>query len=280
VKQLDKNLILKAINPKENRKQVIEDFEEYEKIYEDTIREAEKLYKAEIAKLSKNFNEQNVLDEEITQFDSTLMLALGAFVFTQAASLAYSKLARAIPDNPELINGLASKFAQERGAVLVEGISKQTQLALRETIGNGIRTGASVSEIAKRVKDNIGLDTRGARAVENLRNNLSTKGISQSKINKQVSDYSAKLLNQRAQLIAQTEVQTAIETAKLEVWKSTGTPTPVQWITDAQPCVKCAPSANDIVLAGQYFQTSMGAYQSPPIHPNCRCQLHPVQSTT
>lgn len=279
MKQSDNNLILKAINPKENRQSVIEDFEEYEKIYEDTIREAEKLYKQEIAKLAKAFSEEDVLDEEVAEFDSTLMLALGAFVFTQAASLAYSKLARAIPDNPDLINGLASKFAQERGAVLVEGISKQTQLALRETIGNGLRTGASVSDIAKRVKDNIGLDTRGARAVENLRNSLSTKGLSQTKINKQVSDYSARLLNARAQLIAQTEVHTAIETAKLEVWKSTGTPIEVQWITDVQPCVKCAPSANDIVLAGEYFQTTMGAYQSPPIHPNCRCQLHPVQST-
>ena len=108
---------------------------------------------------------------------------------------------------------------------------------------------------------------------------MSSKGLSQTKINKQVGDYSGKLLAQRAQLIANTEVQTAIETAKLEVWKSTGVPTYVQWITDSQPCSKCAPSANDVVLAGQFFQTTMGGYQSPPIHPNCRCQLHQVKST-
>ncbi len=35
----------------------------------------------------------------------------------------------------------------------------------------------------------------------------------------------------------------------------------------------------DVVLAGQPFQTTMGAYTSPPIHPNCRCQLHELKST-
>ena len=60
MKQLDKNLIHKAINPKETRKQVIEDFEEYEEIYNKAIRDAERLYKQEIAKLSKNVNEVSV----------------------------------------------------------------------------------------------------------------------------------------------------------------------------------------------------------------------------
>ena len=92
--------------------------------------------------------------------------------------------------------------------------------------------------IAQRIRNNIGLDTRGARAVENLRNNLTSQGLSQTKINKQVSQYSEKLLAQRAQLIANTETQTAIETAKLDVWKSTGVAVQVQWITDSQPCSK------------------------------------------
>ena len=279
MKQLDKNLIHKAINPKETRKEVIQDFEEYEEIYNKAIRDAERLYKQEIAKLSKNVDEVSVFAEEVEAFDSTFMIALSSLVFTQAASLAYSKLAQALPENPELINGLAANFAERRGAVLVEGITKQTQLAIRETVGNGLRTGASISDIAQRIKGNIGLDTRGARAVENLRNNLTSKGLSQTKINKQVGQYSEKLLAQRAALIANTETQTAIESAKLDVWKSTGVPVQVQWITDAQPCSKCQPSAGDVVLAGQPFQTTMGAYTSPPIHPNCRCQLHELKFT-
>ena len=39
---------------------------------------------------------------------------------------------------------LAANFAERRGAVLVEGITKQTQLAIRETVGNGLRTGAGI----------------------------------------------------------------------------------------------------------------------------------------
>ena len=135
---------------------------------------------------------------DIEVFDNTLMLALGSFVFSQAATLAYQKLEQALPQNPQLINDLAANFAQRRGAVLVEGINKQTQLALRETVANGLRTGASPSEVASRVRNNIGLDIRGARAVENLRNNLTSQGLSISKINKQVSQYSERLLAQKS----------------------------------------------------------------------------------
>ena len=278
MRQSGKSLILKAINSKETRKQIIEDFEEYELLYEKYIKEAERLYQQEIKNLSKSISDTQMSSLDIEVFDNTLMLALGSFVFSQAATLAYQKLEQALPQNPQLINDLAANFAQRRGAVLVEGINKQTQLALRETVANGLRTGASPSEVASRVRNNIGLDIRGARAVENLRNNLTSQGLSISKINKQVSQYSERLLAQRAQLIANTEMQSAIEQAKLDVYKSSGV-AQIQWITDAQPCGKCAPSAGDIVPTGQPFYTTMGAYTSPPIHPNCRCQIHPVQST-
>ena len=67
----------------------------------------------EIAKLSKNVDEVSVFAEEVEAFDSTFMIALSSLVFTQAASLAYSKLAQALPENPELINGLAMLKKEE-----------------------------------------------------------------------------------------------------------------------------------------------------------------------
>ena len=64
-------------------------------------------------------------------------------------------------------------------------------------------------------------------------------------------------------------MQSAIEQAKLDVYNSSGV-AQIQWITDAQPCGKCAPSAGDIVPTGQPFYTTMGASTSTN-SPNCRC---------
>lgn len=273
--KLDSNLITKKINQNETNSKVIQDFEDYEKIFEESIAEAEKLFKEEIERLSKS-DDFYLFSEDVDDFDSTKLIALNSLVFAKAAQMAYDKLYNQLISSPEYINDLASRYASIRGATLVQGINSQVRTSIRETVSRGLSEGADVREVASRIKKTIGLDTRGTRAVGNLRSNLTKQGVNPVKIKKQVDAYAQKLLAERARLIAQTEIQTAIETAKLEVWKSSGRPVYVQWVTDTTACGKCAPSSGDITIAGNYFQTSLGGYQSPPLHPNCRCQLHEV----
>lgn len=273
--KLDSNLITKKINQNETNSKVIQDFEDYEKIFEESIAEAEKLFKEEIERLSKS-DDFYLFSEDVDDFDSTKLIALNSLVFAKAAQMAYDKLYNQLISSPEYINDLASRYASIRGATLVQGINSQVRTSIRETVSRGLSEGADVREVASRIKKTIGLDTRGTRAVGNLRSNLAKQGVNPVKIKKQVDAYAQKLLAERARLIAQTEIQTAIETAKLEVWKSSGRPVYVQWVTDTTACGKCAPSSGDITIAGNYFQTSLGGYQSPPLHPNCRCQLHEV----
>jgi len=280
VTRLDNSSVLiKRINSQERSKDAIRDFEDYEELYEKYVREAEKFYLEEINKLSNKITEDQMfqVNPDVSDFEANMLLAFGAFVFTQAAELAYSKMTQAAATNEKLISDLAGNYMRERGATLVTGITEQSRNAIRNTVGNGMRDGVDIKEIALRIKQNIGLDERSSMAVENLRNNLTSKGVSKVKVQAQVKQYSEKLLQQRAELIAQTETAAAIENAKLGIWKSSGVPQYVRWVTDANACDKCAPSAGDIQVVGQMFQTSIGLFESPPLHPRCRCQLYLVK---
>ena len=270
------NRLAKAINPKETRSRVIRDFEDYEELYNQQIAELEKAFKEEIERIGKA-QDAFILADDVEQFNSSKMIAIASATYASAAKLAYEKLSEQLITNENYINDLAASYASRRGGMLVQGITSQTRSAIRNAVATGLNDGADITETTRRIRKVIGLDDRGVRAVSNLRRNLSQQGVNPAKISKQVDAYSDKLLNQRAKLIARTEMQQAIETAKLDIWKSSGKPVYVQWITDSGPCGKCAPSSGDVTIAGQYFQTSLGAYESPPLHPNCRCQLHELR---
>ena len=94
----------------------------------------------------------------------------------------------------------------------------------------------------------------------------------------------------RAERIARTELTRATTFANQQIYKDAGI-TAKEWFTNPGACQWCIPLNGKIVLINDNFfddgdvvigleggelPLDYGATPSPPLHPNCRCDLLPV----
>ena len=82
----------------------------------------------------------------------------------------------------------------------------------------------------------------------------------------------------RAKTIARTEVMRATNFASVEAYKQSKFVTAKEWLTalDERTCEICLPLDGVSVPLNKSFDTSVGALDAPPAHPNCRCTTIPV----
>lgn len=86
---------------------------------------------------------------------------------------------------------------------------------------------------------------------------------------------------QRAKMIATTEVTRIYADGNIAAWKASGVVSANRWMTaqDELVCPICKPLANMVAeLDGNGFTTEAGGIglNGPPAHPHCRCWLQPV----
>lgn len=192
-------------------------------------------------------------------------------------------------------NPSAVAYAEKYSAELVTEISRETEKALRDTIARGYREQLSPQEIGRLVRGNVGLTTRQASAVsklqETLKNNpgrlvyagdrairVPANGMSATRLNREVTKYADKLLRNRGDLIARTEIMRATNEGQEQLWRqqiSKGVLTGYElreWIAteDERICPICGKADGERRGFNEVF--SAGVY-SPPAHPACRCTL-------
>jgi hypothetical protein len=173
--------------------------------------------------------------------------------------------------NPEAEQWLLTFAAEE-----VRSITKTDRLLIREILASGQKSGETIRDTAKRIKDTIGLAPNQAKAYNNYVSKLKASGVKESQIDKLSAKYYNKLLNNRAETIAITESHTATSRAWSDSVKDAvkdGTLTDAEfnyvWWTapDERRCVICGGLHN--------YKTSLTNPQwpqgEPPVHPRCRC---------
>lgn len=173
-------------------------------------------------------------------------------------------------------NPRAIAYARTLSAESIVGISRTVRKTIREIIAEAIEDGSTPAEVARRIKNEIGLTPQYAGAVRNYRKKLLASGKSAKEANTLSQKYAERLLRKRAQTIARTEIAMATNAGQHEFWRQMrdNGAIPVtamrMWITakDEKTCAICGPMDGQLAPIDGVWS---GVYSEAHAHPNCRC---------
>jgi len=163
----------------------------------------------------------------------------------------------------DALYGKASRYATTRGSALVTGLTESTRAGVRAVVAEAFDQGRSVLDTGKALEAILGLDARRAVAFDRYIQTLMDSDLSAGKIQQRMDQRYGKLLRQRGQTVARTELWTAGNVGQLEAWKEAA-----------------AEGLMDIRGLAKYFTSDLGemAYH-PGIHPHCYCSVRLVRVT-
>ena len=137
----------------------------------------------------------------------------------------------------------------------------------------------------ERIRQTWYLSPRHTRAVENYRSGLSQQDRTARSVNQMVRSYAQRLANTRSQMIANTETARLFSAARENYWTQMVQQgqmplgTKKMWVTaqDELVCRHCSPLDGEVAEFSQPFRNSDIGVHFPPVHPNCRCIIIPVE---
>jgi SPP1 gp7 family putative phage head morphogenesis protein len=190
-----------------------------------------------------------------------------------------------------LITPRAIEWVSQNAGSLIQQWGDSSRDALRRLIGDAFQRGIGSSALARQIKQTgIGITWRSARAVLNMRHRLEADGVAADTIDKRAERYFNRLLRDRAEMIARTEMTRAMTHARLESWRQAigrGLLDPgryvKEWVTthDARTCETClaldgarAPVPDGIFIGEDGTNGGLG----PGAHPRCRCIVITVEA--
>jgi len=198
------------------------------------------------------------------------------------------KLPQSILRLPDLRLDLGA-YAQQQPTVLdairrqdlsrITAITEETREAIRELLTEGLAKGRPPADLARDLRDLIGLNRPQARALLKFRESLERAGRKPDQIERMVARRSTRMLNQRARVIAGNESLRALNEGKRAQWQrlvAEGHLSPDDWeqenvnAGDERVCPICGPLHGVRFPLGGMIQTSVGAFSGPPYHVLCR----------
>lgn len=186
----------------------------------------------------------------------------------------------------DITNPRAVLFAGTRSSALITAIGEQQRAAVRQIITRATSGEFTTKKAAQLIRGTVGLDPRRAQALATYTAKVfaaaeGAKAIAAAQ--KAADRYAAKLLQQRALVIARTEVLTSAHEGVQEAWLAArdkgllGKGLVKRWIItpDDRLCPFCQKmKVNGVaqqVPMDQPFVTPFGPRMMPPMHPQCRC---------
>jgi hypothetical protein len=171
--------------------------------------------------------------------------------------------------------------AREAGALITEVTNGQVSL-VRDLVSSAQMGERTTLQVARQVRDSIGLTSEQAGWVSNRWGREYASRISQgislsaaeAGADKAAGLYYERVLRYRSETIARTEILRAAHEGRREAWSQgvqEGWINPAaekRWMTVDDPCDECAAMDGETVpIFGEF---SVG---EPPLHPNCRCDV-------
>lgn len=157
-------------------------------------------------------------------------------------------------------------------------LSLHAERALEVLIRSSALRGTDPRRLARLiVKGNlIGLDERRVQAVVRYLHAQIAAGVRPDVAHKRTEAYSRRLLLQRAEVLARTEVQRVLHVGAMDGWLDLARrglippTTLVVWHVRPLACKNCDWLDGKVVPLGGTFPNGL---RYPPVHPNCRCVL-------
>jgi hypothetical protein len=196
----------------------------------------------------------------------------------------------------DVTNPAAVMWAQRESASLVTRVSAETRVALRAIVMRSVREGITPVNAARLIQHTVGLTARQEAAVAGFRARLQALQARPAgaavetalgrvanrtlgaRLGGLVARYGARLLAQRALLIARTEIMAAANEGQRQLWEQGVAAGEVdrselerEWIVtdDDRLCDLCEPLDGARAEIGEEFPRGGG--MGPPLHPACRC---------
>lgn len=185
----------------------------------------------------------------------------------------------------DLVNPAAVMWAQSVGAARITEIGTETMLGIREYLERTMAGQFDAGDLARAVREMVGLHSRQMNAVENFRLALELDGtLTDAQVDARVLKYTNAQLRLRANTIARTETMTATADGQRGMWneaKKQGLITERTrrvWIISPHEgvCVDCEGFAGQLAeLHGMYHKKpgpgGVEEISGMPLHPNCQC---------
>lgn len=157
------------------------------------------------------------------------------------------------------------RWARRNTGRLVRDINEKTREGIRRIIARGIDRGLSAGDIKRELRDLVGLREDQLQAIENKYLRDRAAGLTEREARALGGAYADDLLNDRLDLIAQTETAEAASAGTLAAYEEHGIEE-VEWVADMGPgcCEECQENN------GQTFSIEE-AEEMLPAHPGCEC---------
>jgi len=183
-----------------------------------------------------------------------------------------------------LVNPSAVLWASTRSSNLIVQIQESQRNAVRDIVAQAVAGGGTAETVARQVRAVVGLDPRRAAALGKFAQERFTQATTpkaQAAAAKAVERYRKRLLRSRGEVIARTEVLSAMHAGQLDAWTEAknrgeiGAGMVKRWIVtpDDRLCPYCAPLQGQQVQPTEPFKTTYGPKDTPPAHPQCRCVM-------
>ena len=114
--------------------------------------------------------------------------------------------------------GIAS-YVSNRTLWLATKIEQESMKAVESVVKLSFNNGMPYRDIARTIRDSIGLNEKQGIALANYRNGLIEQGYSDIKVQQFSGKYADELLDYRAELIARTETMGAVNEGQIQIWE-------------------------------------------------------------
>jgi SPP1 gp7 family putative phage head morphogenesis protein len=179
----------------------------------------------------------------------------------------------------------ASRWAaKEAGSLIVEVVQEQVTV-VRDYVSRSLLGEFTPQQVARGLRDTIGLTNQQAGWVENFRERQITERVAAGQSfaeafeasERATQRYHDRIHKYRTETIARTEILRASNEGRREAWEQgvqdgfIGADWVKVWSTefDARTCDECSPLDGETVRVLDDFP-----WGDPPLHPNCRCTLN------
>jgi hypothetical protein len=227
-----------------------------------------------------DYDTLNAAQEEVLVQALRRGMLRGVEVGRQALATVRQRSAKAGPIEIDLsgTHVAAEEWAKQHAADLAQLPAAQKQ-RVKDLVESSIADGIPPMELAKLIRDTIGLTDQQADAVANFRDRLVDQEVDEADRVVRVERYAQAQRTYRAQTIARTELLGSLNAGQQELWDeavSQGVIEPGEmekiWIVTDDDLLEeeCEAMADEQV--GLHEQFSSGD-DFPPAHPNCRCTV-------
>jgi hypothetical protein len=168
--------------------------------------------------------------------------------------------------------------ARTAAASQVTRMSEEIQRQLAEKIATGLEEQLGQLDVARSLKEGLGLDSGREATLAKYKQTLIEQGLTGDKLEKAVEKKRNELITERAGVIAQTEMGRALEEGAFVGAKERGNTHKV-WITAGESFVCDICEGNQAQGPIPIEDAFESGDLTPPAHPRCYCTLGYVKDT-